>query len=322
MKTKLLVLIFVPAFVSAYGQADKTDCADHPAISRYPGALIEYCDVRNFSEYSIAIGPETGYRTIEDWIKVSGKQTRIYYSIKGDKIVSEVYQNYLTAFQKSGFTLLANKMHQERNVAKEVGGGAWLGTFYRANPFPTNVGIKINTGSGTMGGTFFVAAQKGNTYMAVAGKRYSENETVVLLDVVETAEMVDDLISVNAEYISDKIFAEGKVALDGILFDHNQATIKDESKPLLLEIARFLQQYPSTKIFVVGHTDMTGEIQYNIDLSGRRATAVVEYLKTNHQISASRLLPYGVGPLSPLASNLDEPGKAKNRRVELVLQSK
>lgn len=322
MKKTAITLLNLLLTVALFAQTDKSGCEDHPVITRYPGAVIDYCDTKNYSEFAIATGPEVGYRTINDWVKVAGKQTRIYYSLKGNKIVSEVYQNYLTALKKSEFNLLANKMHQERNVSKDVGGNTWLATFYRANPFPTNVGIKINMGSGTMGGTFYIAAQKGNVYIAVSGSRYSDNETVVLMDIIETEEMEDNLITVNADFIADKLFKEGKVALQGILFDHNKATIKEESKPLLEEIAKFLQANPAVVIFVVGHTDMTGEVQYNIELSNQRAKAVTDYLINNHQIASSRLLPYGVGPLAPVDNNTSETGKAKNRRVELVLKSK
>ena len=67
---------------------------------------------------------------------------------------------------------------------------------------------------------------------------------------------------------------------------------------------------------------MTGEVKYNIDLSTKRAEAVTQYLIEKHQIASSRLLPYGVGPLAPTNNNTSEKGKAKNRRVELVLKSK
>lgn len=322
MKTTVLVLVNLLCTLAVFAQADKSGCKDHPVITRYPASVIEYCDTKNFNEFAIATGPETGYRTIGEWTNVAGKQTRIYYSLKGDKNVSEVYQNYLTALKQSDFSLMANKMHQERNVSKEVGGNTWLNTFYRSNPFPTNAGIKVNMGTGTMGGTFYVAAKKDNVYVVVSGKRYSDNETVMLLDILETEELEDNLIKVNADFIADKLFKEGKVALQGILFDHNKATIKEESGALLQEIAKFLSTNPSVVLFVVGHTDMTGEVKYNIDLSTKRAEAVTQYLIEKHQIASSRLLPYGVGPLAPTNNNTSEKGKAKNRRVELVLKSK
>jgi len=322
MKKEITAVLFLLFTTSLFAQTDKSGCKDHAMITRYPGAVIEYCDTKNFSEFAIPTGPETGYRNIDEWVNVSGKQSRIYYSVKGDRIVSEIYQNYLSALENEGFDLLANKMHQERNVSKDVGGNTWLGNFFRANPFPTNAGIKIGQGSGTMGGTFFIAAQKGDLFLTAAGKRYSDNESVILLDVLETQKMDNGLIKINADYIADKLFNEGKVALQGILFDHNQSIIKEESKLLLDEIATFLKQYPTAVIFVVGHTDMTGEVKYNIDLSSRRAKAVTDYLINQHQVASSRLLSHGVGPLAPADNNTTNIGKEKNRRVELVLKSK
>jgi len=322
MKKIALTLLNLILTISLFAQNDKSGCEDHAVITRYPGAIIEYCDIKNYSTLKIPTGPEVGYRKIEQWIEVSGKQTRLYYSIKGDIIVNEVYQNYLTALKTSEFNLLANRLHQERNVSKEVGGNTWQGNYFRANPFPTSVGINIDKGTGTMGGTFYIAGNKGNMYLTVLGKRYSDNETVVLLDILETEEMKDELITINADFIAEKLFNEGKVALQNILFDHNKAIIKDESKPLLEEIATFLKENPSVVIFVVGHTDMTGEVQYNIELSSKRAKAVSDFLTNQHQIASNRLLSHGVGPLAPIDNNLTETGKAKNRRVELVLKSK
>jgi len=321
MKKVLSLLLFVLLSINVYSQNDAEGCSDHPLITRYPGAVIEYCNSSQFLEFGIATGPETGYRQISDWIEVEGKHSRIYYSIQGKITTTEVYQNYLSALRSGGFSLLANKLHPERNVSNDIGGNTWLTTFYRTNPFPSNVGIKINQGSGTMGGTFYIAAQKDNVYVTLSGKRYSDQETVVLLDILETEEMKDNLITINADFIADKLFSDGKIALRGILFDFDKATIKEESIPLLEEIAMFLNNHPETEIFVVGHTDMSGEVEYNINLSNRRANSVTEYLVNHHQINPDRLLPHGVGPLAPAAANRTENGREMNRRVELVLKS-
>jgi outer membrane protein OmpA-like peptidoglycan-associated protein len=71
---------------------------------------------------------------------------------------------------------------------------------------------------------------------------------------------------------------------------------------------------------VVGHTDNVGQLPANLDLSHRRADAVVKILSTKYSIAASRLDAQGVGPLAPVASNDSDAGRAKNRRVELVKQ--
>ena len=63
-----------------------------------------------------------------------------------------------------------------------------------------------------------------------------------------------------------------------------------------------------------------GDLSTNLDLSQRRAAAVVKTLTATYGIAADRVKPYGNGPYSPVASNKDDAGRAKNRRVELVEQ--
>ena len=72
------------------------------------------------------------------------------------------------------------------------------------------------------------------------------------------------------------------------------------------------------KIIIVGHTDNQGELAYNKDLSTRRAKSVEAALISDYGIAKDRLSAWGVGYLSPIASNRNEAGRTKNRRVELV----
>ena len=71
---------------------------------------------------------------------------------------------------------------------------------------------------------------------------------------------------------------------------------------------------------MVGHTDNVGNFKYNMNLSKRRAEAVVRELTEKYRIKRDRLKAFGVGPLAPVASNKTEKGRAKNRRVEIVEQ--
>lgn len=96
--------------------------------------------------------------------------------------------------------------------------------------------------------------------------------------------------------------------------------VKPESDATLKEIATLLQQDPSLKLFVVGHTDNVGSLASNMDFSKRRADAVTKVLTTKYGIAVARLSAQGDGPTAPVASNDSEDGRAKNRRVELVKQ--
>lgn len=84
-------------------------------------------------------------------------------------------------------------------------------------------------------------------------------------------------------------------------------------------MVEYLQGAPETGVYVVGHTDGVGGLDDNMELSRRRAEAVVEAL-VGHGIEAARLTALGVGPAAPVASNATEEGRARNRRVELVVR--
>jgi flagellar motor protein MotB len=84
------------------------------------------------------------------------------------------------------------------------------------------------------------------------------------------------------------------------------------------EIGKLLVANKSLRLLVVGHTDNVGGFAPNVDLSKRRAEAVVAQLVAQFRIDAKRLQAFGVSYASPIASNADDAGRAKNRRVELV----
>jgi OmpA-OmpF porin, OOP family len=155
----------------------------------------------------------------------------------------------------------------------------------------------------------------GNTWMQVeisGGGNYKE--TIVVVTAL-TQEVV-----ANAAALSTGLQATGHIVVQGILFDTGKADVKPESGPALEQVVKLLQQDPKLKLFVVGHTDSFGVLAANVDLSHRRAEAVVQVLITQYKIAPGRLSSFGDGPYAPRASNDAEDGRALNRRVELVKQ--
>ncbi len=110
--------------------------------------------------------------------------------------------------------------------------------------------------------------------------------------------------------------ASGHVALKGVYFDTAKATLKPESVAALKAAAALLRRYPDLELAVEGHTDNVGSAAENERLSQKRAEAVKESL-IKMGIGADRLKAKGYGETRPVASNDDETGRAKNRRVEL-----
>jgi outer membrane protein OmpA-like peptidoglycan-associated protein len=136
------------------------------------------------------------------------------------------------------------------------------------------------------------------------------------LTIVESKAMEQE-VEADASALSQSIAATGKVALYGIYFDTGKSVVKPESNPTLEQIAKLLVQEPKLLLYVVGHTDNVGALEMNLKLSSDRADAVVKAL-TGRGVAATRLKPFGAGPMSPVESNRTEEGRAKNRRVELV----
>ena len=104
--------------------------------------------------------------------------------------------------------------------------------------------------------------------------------------------------------------------LHGITFDFDSDVIREESGPLLDELAAGLQSTNATGITVVGHTSGEGAEAYNTQLSARRAAAVVAAL-TARGVAADRIASDGRGESEPIADNATEAGRSLNRRVEI-----
>ena len=99
-------------------------------------------------------------------------------------------------------------------------------------------------------------------------------------------------------------------------FDVGRADIKPAMRPVLDEMARNLD--PGVRVWVVGHTDSTGSDASNQPLSVERAQAVRSYL-LGRGVASSRVSVEGRGEREPVASNDTDSGRAKNRRVEVLL---
>jgi outer membrane protein OmpA-like peptidoglycan-associated protein len=115
-----------------------------------------------------------------------------------------------------------------------------------------------------------------------------------------------------------RLSEERRVDVYGIYFDFNSARIRDESEPILQEIADMLSRNPDWTLSIGGHTDNVGGAAYNLDLSDRRAAAVKQALVTRFKIGPERLQTAGYGLSAPKDTNETPEGRARNRRVELV----
>lgn len=110
---------------------------------------------------------------------------------------------------------------------------------------------------------------------------------------------------------------EIKVASEAIFFNTGKSEIKSESFSSLNKMADILNNNPQVKVMVEGHTDNTGNEDYNLNLSKERAAAVVDYLSSKG-VNRARMQSEGFGQTRPIASNDTEEGRAQNRRVKIA----
>lgn len=110
-----------------------------------------------------------------------------------------------------------------------------------------------------------------------------------------------------------------------VTFDFNKATIRPDARPTLDKLAQLIKAQQPASVAIEGHTDSKGNDAYNQRLSEARATAVRDYLISVRTVDGTKLQVEGYGELKPVAPNQlpdgqdDEAGRAKNRRVEVVL---
>jgi outer membrane protein OmpA-like peptidoglycan-associated protein len=338
------------------GRADATDpkadakgAKDLPLLKRYEGSFIVDYAQKAFDEAAL---PRSELKRTdkvdsqnnqvylpEEQQAVEGRLTRIVYIVPSGRSPLEVLRNYQEEITGKGGTVLYSCKGEEcggdaiRGTTSGGGKSGLLNILYPKGelkaPAFSNGACAVDTGRADQRYTIGkIPVEGGDAHVAVLTYALRDtlyckalNERVAaLVTVVEPKPREQKMVLVKAEEMGSAIGQNGRVALYGIFFDTDKAELKPESAETLGEIAKLLKSDPQLKLYVVGHTDNAGALDRNMKLSQQRAAAVVEALAGKYGVAKARLQSAGVGPVAPVASNADESGRAKNRRVELVRQ--
>ncbi len=303
--------------------SDRAGGADHPLLSRYEGSIL-YMFGDDPAATAQLVFEEKGKPVLRP---VEGRiANRLYWGPKGRGPL-EVFRNYRQALAAAGFQIMfaceTAQCEKSRvqplisDLPRKVSWAAW------------DVYVSGTFDSGSQPGFHYLSARKtvpgGTTYVQVGLVGSSANPPIAgrvrqFVQIIEPARIELGKVKVDAKAIQGGLARDGKIALYGVTFDTNKAVLRAESGTQLEEMASVLKATPALKVFIVGHTDNQGELQANTLLSQQRADAVVAALSGRYGIAPARLVARGVANLAPVSSNDAEEGRARNRRVEMVVR--
>lgn len=320
---KKIIILVMMFSLSAIFAKDIAGSKDHPMLKRYPGFSIYKYYTAEYDEAKVIMGTFDLKIEKAPTERVEGKITNIQYDIikkHDDTSVFQVYKNYEDALKRLDAEILFSCREESCFKDGSVRSGAYIHNWIH----DTNTLYKGLRGSVRKEFGIITAKvpQEGKSPIWVSliiSTEQINGYRTVLLSVIEPKALNTHKIGIGS--ISDvekKLAKEGKITLDGIYFDFDKATIKPTSKETLSTIAGYLHRHALERFYIVGHTDSKGSYTHNLALSDKRAKAVYHYLKTQGSV-ANTLQAIGIGPISPVANNSSEEGRAENRRVELVL---
>ncbi len=170
----------------------------------------------------------------------------------------------------------------------------------------------------------FLSASRGDDVLSLLVSRnepegYVQMIRVTPVDVPPAPPLViEETVDGSGGLIAD-LRADGHVILDDLHFHTGETTLGEGPFTSLNLIAGYLSDNPETRLALVGHTDDTGALQANINVSMKRAEAVRTRLIDAHGVAPNRIEAQGAGYLAPITSNATPEGREVNRRVEAVL---
>jgi len=284
-------------------QRDVASARDYPGIGRFGGSVITGYVVKNFDATRLQAAPFKDGKAADER-KPEGRITRIAYRTSPGPSIVEVSRNFETQLASAGFETLTA-------CDTDACGGIPFTEAIDTLPAPQMWVDGFNY--------HYYAGRKAEgsreTYVTVIVSKNNDDVTAQLI-VAQVGAIENKMV--DAAAMAKGLGEKGHIALYGIYFDTDKATIKPESAPTLAEMAKLLSGQPQLNVFIVGHTDSQGSYEHNMTLSRQRAEAVAAALVASYKIAKARLNTAGVGFLSPVGSNASDDGRALNRRVELV----
>lgn len=245
------------------------------------------------------LGPEKELMFMEDYDYLAFKTLTLHENLMQDKV--KVKEGQITIVK--GRVLDAITLEPLGGVPVQI--------------FDNALGRMISSfESKSTTGEYMVSLPSGRNYgFSAHAKDYLfHSENLIIPPTTSVQEIYKDMLL-------NKVKIGSKIILKNIFFDFDKTTLRPTSTAELDRLVKMLDDIPTLKIEISGHTDNVGSDEYNKNLSEGRAKAVVDYLVTKG-INKDRLRFAGYGETQPIESNDTEEGRQMNRRTEFEVLSK
>ncbi len=304
---------------------DAPGAKEPPFVTRYQGSRLVAFEDDAFASVPV---PTSYERKGGKWMQVQtveGARERFVFLAPAGKTALEVQRNYESALVAAGGRKVISCSASE-HCAHDAGNlqgdyTDWLASAPGPRSKLPMAFSAMNAAGDEYHALFRIDKGGATTWVTVLTVEGAKEGTGTVLDFIEPKAMEAGKVALaTAEVIASGLKAEGKMAIYGVNFDIGKAEIRADAKPQLAEMAKILKSQPALKVLIVGHTDSQGEFDTNLALSQHRAEAIVSALSHEYGVAAARLRPFGAANAAPVASNATADGRARNRRVELVVQ--
>lgn len=280
-------------------------------VLRLPlGAKATYSQVEETLPAKVPVGPfANGALPTESTPK---NIRRTVWAMGGEQTISEVRAGIAAQLERSGYEEILSCVARECGgydfrFAIDVVDEPMMRVDLRDYQFITTKQTVIENPAYV---TFLLSKSPVSVYVQMTEYRPTA-DSGALIETVETG-------PVAAIGTPLKITGEISTVLEGLTFEAGSTALGDDPNGALAALAEKLKSDEELKVLLVGHSDMSGSLEGNITVSRQRAISVRNALINDYGIYPSRLEAYGVGFLSPRATNKTEEGAKKNRRVEAV----